>query len=416
MSEDMPPSDQPQKLRWSRYNSAFILAPVGVTLRDRAKASLGAIGGIALTGLLCGILLGSGVTHPLLVAPMGASAVLLFAVPASPLAQPWSIVGGNVVSALAGITAAHLIPNPTMAAATAVGMAIAVMSLCKCLHPPGGAVALTAVLGGPSVAAAGYMFAIVPVGVNSALLLAAGLLYHRFSGHSYPHAAPVPAPNTHTTADPPTQMRAGVGRADIEAAVSQFGDMLDISVDDLQAVLHEAEAHAAERRHGTLRCDDIMSRDLVTIDGGAGIDQARALMIDHALQSLPVLDRTGQVEGVLTHLDLVREGSCARDVAARPYTAHADTPVMRLFQPLSDGQRHEVLVIDNERRLQGIITQTDLIAAIVASGGKVRARLPSDDAGSDAGVIPEPGGHSDMPSLTSATSSSDPIAADRRNP
>ena len=45
-----------------------------------------------------------------------ASAVLVFAVPASPLAQPRSVLGGNIVSALVGITVALLIPQPLIAA------------------------------------------------------------------------------------------------------------------------------------------------------------------------------------------------------------------------------------------------------------------------------------------------------------
>src|SRR5450830_1606221 len=81
-----------------------------------------------------------------LIAPMGASAVLLFAVPASPLAQPWSIIGGNLVSALVGVSYAKLVAEPALAAALAIALAIACMFALRCIHPPSGAVALTAVL------------------------------------------------------------------------------------------------------------------------------------------------------------------------------------------------------------------------------------------------------------------------------
>ena len=83
---------------------------------------------------------------------MGASALLLFAIPSSPLAQPWSIVGGNTVSALIGLLVSRYVPEPAVAAGCAVAFAIAAMSLLRCLHPPGGAAALTAALGGPAVA------------------------------------------------------------------------------------------------------------------------------------------------------------------------------------------------------------------------------------------------------------------------
>lgn len=76
-------------------------------------------------------------TVPFIVAPMGASAVLLFAAPASPLAQPWSVVGGNIISSLIGVAAARLIPDTAVAAACAVAVAIVVMCALRCLHPPG---------------------------------------------------------------------------------------------------------------------------------------------------------------------------------------------------------------------------------------------------------------------------------------
>ena len=78
----------------------------GATLRERMLACLGALIEIALTGMVCGYFFGQDPHLPLIVAPMGASAVLLFAVPASPLAQPWSIIGGNTISAMMGILAA----------------------------------------------------------------------------------------------------------------------------------------------------------------------------------------------------------------------------------------------------------------------------------------------------------------------
>ena len=170
---DLSPDTAP-RLVWSR----------GPGARERLIAVAGAIIGIVTTGLLCGVLAGTGAAHPLLVAPMGASAVLLFAVPASPLAQPWSILGGNVLSAVVGIAVALAVPNATVAAGLGVGLAIAVMSLARCLHPPGGAVALSAVLGGAAGSAHPFMFALYPVGLNSLLLILAGLAFHRMTGHT----------------------------------------------------------------------------------------------------------------------------------------------------------------------------------------------------------------------------------------
>ena len=84
--------------------------------------------------------LGAHTNMPLLIAPMGASAVLLFAVPASPLAQPWSAVGGNTIGAILGVLSARFIPDPMVAAGVAVSLTIGATALCRCLHPPAGAV------------------------------------------------------------------------------------------------------------------------------------------------------------------------------------------------------------------------------------------------------------------------------------
>ncbi|MDZ4362622.1 HPP family protein, partial [Brevundimonas sp.] len=160
----------------------------GATLRDRAVACLGALIGIGLTGLLSRALLGGDAATALtLAASMGATSVLLFVVPASPLVRPWAVVGGHVISALVGIMVARLVPDPMIAAGVAVALAIGLMSLCRCLHPPGGSTALIGVLGGPAVAQAGLMFALVPVGLNAVLLACVGFAFHRFSGHAWPH-------------------------------------------------------------------------------------------------------------------------------------------------------------------------------------------------------------------------------------
>ena len=120
----------------------------GATLRERLLGCLGACLGIGVTALICAVIIGAPDQLPIIVAPIGASAVLLFAVPASPLAQPWPIVGGNTISALVGVTIAYFVQDQTLAAGLAVAIAILVMSFTKSLHPPGGAAALTAVIGG----------------------------------------------------------------------------------------------------------------------------------------------------------------------------------------------------------------------------------------------------------------------------
>ena len=213
----------------------------GATLRDRAIACVGALFGIGLTGLVSRMILGAETPLALLLAaPMGASAVLLFAVPASPLAQPWPIVGGNLIAALVGVAVAHVVPDPMIASALAVAIAIAAMSMARCLHPPGGGTALVAALGGPVLASHGFGYALAPVAINAVLLVAAGLLFHRISGHSYPHR-PVPPSQS------PVVHHLTISEADIDAALQTFGEPLDIDREDLRTLANLAVGNAKGR-------------------------------------------------------------------------------------------------------------------------------------------------------------------------
>ena len=225
-----------------KLSFSFVPILAGATLRDRLFACVGALIGVALTSLVSAMALHDWASLPLLVAPIGASAVLVFAVPASPLAQPWSVLGGNVVSALVGVAAARFVPVPYLAVGVAVGGAILAMSLLRCLHPPGGAAALTAVIGGPAVLGAGYAFPFVPVGVNSLILILVGIAFHKASGHSYPHR-PIPIVGHELTAS-------GLGvphPADIDLALADLGETFDVSREDLDLLFRRVEFHAARR-------------------------------------------------------------------------------------------------------------------------------------------------------------------------
>ena len=219
----------------------FLPILAGATLRDRLVACLGALVAISITGVIGAQAVGADAAL-LIVAPMGASAVLVFAVPASPLAQPWPVIGGNLISALVGVSVARLLPVPAIAAGVAVGAAILAMSLSRSLHPPGGASALLAVVGGPEIAAAGYGYALVPVGLNALVLAAIGIAFHRLSGHSYPHVAAVPG----------AVVAPGMPhREDIDRALADLGETFDVSRDDLDLLLQRAEHHAMLRLGGT---------------------------------------------------------------------------------------------------------------------------------------------------------------------
>jgi CBS domain-containing membrane protein len=215
----------------------------GATSQERIIACLGAALCLALTVVVCALAPLPLRDLPVIVAPLGASAVLVFAVPASPLAQPWPVIGGNTISALVGVAIFHAVPHQALAAGVAVGAAIGVMSLCRCLHPPGGAAALTAVIGSEGIHAAGYSFALMPVAVNSVALVALGLAFHRLTGRSYPHVPPISVP-----AIAREQAAVGLAPEDVDAALADMHESFDIAREDLDLLLARAEAHARARR------------------------------------------------------------------------------------------------------------------------------------------------------------------------
>ncbi len=347
----------------------------GTNLRERSLACLGALIGIGLAGLVSGWAVGNIEHLPLLVAPLGASAVLLFAVPASPLAQPWSIIGGNTISALVGIAIAHVIPDKALAAAVAVASAIAVMSLLRCLHPPGGAASLLGVLGGPAAASYSFGFAFVPVALNSVLLVIVGLVFHRFSRHSYPHRPKVVMAATHGTKDLPPQLRVELTEADIDAALADCDEPLDIARDDLHRIVRRAELSALERTAQVPRCADVMSRDVLSIRSDAPWIEAHRLLLAHNLRILPVVDDKGHVAGIVeTHVPDHPLCSVA-DMMSDAATALPDDSVLRLEDPLSDGRHHAVLITDGRGKLVGLVTQTDMIVALARLAVTGAARL-----------------------------------------
>ncbi|MGY1808231.1 HPP family protein [Blastococcus sp. SYSU D00669] len=341
--------------------------PLGYRRIDYLRGGLGAFVGIALAALAAQTVPGGPAMLPFIVAPMGATAVLLFAAPASPLAQPWSLLVGNVVSTLIGVTAGRVFDDVTLAAALAVGAAIAVMMLLRCVHPPGGACALFAAVGTSAVAEQGYAFAVWPVGVNTVVLLVVGALVNNLTGRPYPHVPEPPAPKVGADAAP--SERIGVRTEDIREAMARLDRGLDVLPGDVLALVREAEAQALDRRLGSLRVGTLMARDVQTVRAEESLYRARMLMNQHHVKALPVVDEEQRVVGIVTvydlfNLDVVDLDPVSKVMSSPVTTVGVDTPVARLVALMSDSGLRHLPVVDAEGRLAGIVTRTELIAVL----------------------------------------------------
>lgn len=206
------------------------------------RGAVGAVLGVVMAALIASIFVGADdPSLPWLVAPIGASAVLVFALPASPLAQPWSVFGGDILSALVGLIVWHFIPVTAIAAPLAVGIAIAMMSLCRCLHPPGGACALLAVLCGPMVAEHGWLALMLPLGLNVVALTGMAWLYNNLTGHQWPHQLqPVAQPV-------PDGWLGSYEAGDLDAVLEEWDEVLDVNRDDLDALFRAVERRVQRR-------------------------------------------------------------------------------------------------------------------------------------------------------------------------
>ena len=177
----------------------------------------------------------------MVIASMGASAVLLFAVPHGALSQPWPVVGGNLISGFIGVTCAQHIADPYVAGAIAVGLAIGAMYYLRCLHPPGGATALVAVLGGESVTQLGYDFLITPVLENALVIVVVAVVVNMpFRWRRYPVGFAQPD----TEIEPVAEEKAMIAHSDLVYALSQLDSFIDISEQDLIRIYTLAVHHS----------------------------------------------------------------------------------------------------------------------------------------------------------------------------
>ena len=179
-------------------------------VKERVLSGVGALCGLAISSLISWYVLGG--INAWYIAPMGASSVLLFAVPNSPLAQPWNVIIGNILAGVIGVTCTQLLADSTTAFSLAVGFAIFMMMTTDSLHPPSGAVAITAVLGGDAVHRLGFHFILYPVLLNSILLLLFAVFFNRLIGRHYPLTAHL----NERSKDPTPTQKVSIQPKDIE--------------------------------------------------------------------------------------------------------------------------------------------------------------------------------------------------------
>ncbi len=372
--------------------TSLIHTSAPVSLSEKVISALSAFLGILLTGILSSSLGHS--AAPIMIASMGASSVLLFAAPHSPMAQPWSFVGGHLISALIGVTCFKLIPGVYVAAAVAVALAIFAMHFLHCLHPPGGATALAMVISGQEVHALGYGAVLAPVCLNVFTLLVIALYVNNmFPGRRYP--MPPPATDGENPTPPPalTFGRMALTKDDIVDALKEMNAYIDVTESDLEQIYTRASLQHMRKQMGEVYCRDIMVRDVAAAEYGDEVETVWETMRRRKLKGLPVIDRARRVIGVITIVDFLKRAdthhshahfidrlrefirrtpgpsaakseSVGEIMTSPAVTAMEDLHIVSLIPLFSQHNIHHVPIVDHDRRLVGMVTQTDLSVAL----------------------------------------------------
>ncbi len=361
-----------------------------LSARERNISALAGCLGILLMQGILGVWPGNPSLSYLL-APLGASTVILFALPHSPLAQPWSMTGGLLISAVIGYGCGLYVQPSWLAVGVALGVSIWVTARLRCIHPPGGAMAMLF-----AIAAQQHTISLTTALLNTvAALIAVLAVNNLIPGRRYPQCVPTRQPVVR-------KPKHSINHGDLQYAVEKLDTYLDISEDDLVSIYDLATAHA-HRRHERRTCAEAMNPAPISVEYATELNEAWVLMQQHHLHGIPVVDRSQRVIGVLTLENFLRHveadggqriGDNIRRLLRPTPSSHSDKPevvgqIMSMrfatantttslgeVAAMLSADAHPVIVpiVDAEHRLAGVLTQTDLLAAIYHRQAAAAAR------------------------------------------
>lgn len=349
-----------------------------------------AFAAIALTGIISLTLAGPA-GLPFLVASMGAAAVLVFAMPQSPVSQPFPVIAGHLVAATLGVACAKAIDDPVVASAAAVALALGGMIMLRCTHPPGGAAALGAVVGGPAIHDLGWLYVLIPVALNAIILVLLAIAFNRIAKFArYPLGAPPKMESTQSWALGPSELN----REDVRAALAEEKTVIDIDEEELHKLYQRALLYASKRRVGHVTANEIMTRNPFVLRPEDTLETGWTSLRKAKVKAAPVVDPAHRVIGILTTSDFLRAvsdlagesldermatflhteiGGPTRKVAdlmSHPVkSVPSDTHIVDLIALFAEGGFHHLPIVSERGQLVGIVTRTDLMRALALVRG-----------------------------------------------
>ena len=220
----------------------WLPAAINTRPTEWSRAAIGMALGTLFSVWMCAQVFGHDVAYHL-IGPLGASAVLLFAVSSGALAQPWSILGGYLCAGVVALLVAHVLGRTLGSACLAAGKALILMCWLRCLHPPAGALALTLVLADPATIAMDWK-AMEPVMLGAVCMLTSALAYNNLTRIRYPKRPAEPAPLV-TPVD-----SLAITAEDLKRALAEMEAFIDVTPEDLERLVHVSELYAKRRSIG----------------------------------------------------------------------------------------------------------------------------------------------------------------------
>jgi len=333
-----------------------------------------------------------------MIASMGASAVLLFVTPASPLSHPWSFVFGHMISAFIGISCIKLFPDINLAGAVTVFGSILAMYYTRSMHPPGGATAMLTVYGGDAIHAMGYQFLLSPLLLNLTIMVICSMAYWKIANiHLRKTTAGSNAALDSFLAKKGQQKRlAGIPFTDhdLSKAIESMDTFVDITKEDLKEIFAQAvrESHSHELKNTP--CKEVMRASDISVEFGTSLNETWQLLERDQVHGVPVVDTFNRVIGIVTISDFISHAAQlypdknnTPNIAEQIANLCKTTPGFESDKPEVAGQimSHQVIfaqeddligdliprfnqygihhmpVVNENRKLKGILTYDDLI-------------------------------------------------------
>ena len=229
----------------TRWISRLLPAATNTRPSEWSRAAIGVSLGTLFSVWVCSLFFGLPVAMHL-IGPLGASAILLFAVSSGALAQPWSIVGGYLCATVVSLCVVYVFGRSLDSACLAVGIALLCMCLLRCLHPPAGALALLVVLADPDSASLGWGM-LAPVMLSAVCMLLAALAYNNLTRVGYPKKPAEPNPLASSAQSP---VDPNITAEDLQNALQQMDAFIDVPPEDLEALIRASEQYARQRSIG----------------------------------------------------------------------------------------------------------------------------------------------------------------------